>query len=286
MFLLWIFGLLLIAGGLMLWLIAPAGDLPETAQDLQEHLYAHRGLHDGNQTVPENSMAAFEGAVKAGYGIELDVQRTRDGQVVVFHDETLLRVCGAPHRLGELTLDELTAYPLPDGSPIPLLGEVLDLVDGQAPLIVEVKHYGDAQANAAATLEVLEGYQGLYCMESFHPLAVRYFRRHAPHIVRGQLASGGAYQKGGVRLPLHLAMKHLLMNVLSRPHFIAYSYPNDRVACMWLMKHLFRPPLAAWTLRDQSTLDHALHWYQMPIFEGFLPFSQASETEKTNLHNE
>lgn len=270
MFLLWIVALLLLFAGLYLWMIAPADHHPD-ASDLAGWQYAHRGLHDGNHAVPENSLRAFQLAVENGYGMELDVQLTADGQLVVFHDRTLKRVCGIDLALHTLTYDQLKLYPLPDGTIIPLFSQVLELVDGRSPIIVEVKYHGNVTANAEAACKALQGYRGAYCVESFHPLAMYYFRKNAPETVRGQLASGSRHNKGESSLPVHLAMKYLLVNCISRPHFVAYSVPEDKTPSMWLMKNLFKPLLAAWTIRDQYTLDECKGVYDYPIFELFTP---------------
>lgn len=267
--LLWILLCLVLLAGLYLFLIAPGRKRPD-ASALTGWLYAHRGLHGGD--VPENSLAAFSRAVEAGYGIELDVQLTRDGFLVVHHDASLKRVCGADLRICDITFEELCRHPLPDGSCVPLFSDVLALVGGRVPLIVEVKHHGGTARNAASALQQLGAYGGPYCVESFHPLAMRYFRLHAPDVVRGQLAMGGARQPGETGFIAYFALKHLLVNSLSRPHFVAYSYPEDHTLAMWLMRRCFHPLLAAWTLRSQEALDGALaRGYQLPIFEGFIP---------------
>ncbi len=267
--LLWILLCLVLLAGLYLFLIAPGRKRPD-ASALTGWLYAHRGLHGGD--VPENSLGAFSRAVEAGYGIELDVQLTRDGFLVVHHDASLKRVCGADLRICDITFEELCRHPLPDGSCVPLFSDVLTLVGGRVPLIVEVKHHGGAARNAASALQQLGAYGGPYCVESFHPLAMRYFRLHAPDVVRGQLAMGGARQPGETGFIAYFALKHLLVNSLSRPHFVAYSCPEDHTLAMWLMRRCFHPLLAAWTLRSQEALDGALaRGYQLPIFEGFTP---------------
>ena len=268
----WLLGILLAFFALYLFLIAPRRLHRPDASALAPRLYAHRGLHDGNQTVAENGLPAFQKAIDAGYGIELDVQLSRDGVLMVFHDESLKRVCGVDRPLRELTREELAHIPLPDGSAIPTFREVLALVKGQVPLIVEVKYHGSVTANAASAWEHLREYQGPYCVESFHPLAMRYFRQHAPQVLRGQLAAGGKYHKGGeTGFAAWFAMKYLLVNVVSRPHFVAYDVHTDRNLSMALMKHAFHPLLAAWTVRDEKTLAYARKAYQMPIFERFLP---------------
>lgn len=269
--LVWIAVILIALFALYLVLIAPCRKRPD-ASALKGWLYAHRGLHDGNVTVPENSMAAFRRAVEAGYGMELDVQLTRDGRLVVHHDGNLKRVCGVDKNIRDLTYEELCAIPLPDGSRVPLFSEVLALVNGRVPLIVEVKHHGSAAKNAAATLEHLNAYHGTYCVESFNPIAMQYFKKHAPHILRGQLAYGGKWQPEELGAAAHFCLKHLLVNCVSRPHFVAYSVPTDHTLAMWLMKRVFHPLLAGWTIRDQETLNASLaKGYDYPIFERFIP---------------
>lgn len=264
--------ILILLVAVCLFLIAPCMHKVDD-RHLRGWLYAHRGLHDGNVHVPENSMEAFRLAVENGYGMELDVQLTKDGQLVVHHDGNLKRVCGVDKNLRDV---DYAALPLlPDGSKIPLLSEVLAMVNGRAPIIVEVKHYGGAAKVAAASYEVLKRYTGAYCVESFDPTGMLWYRQHAPHIIRGQLASGGEWNKAELNYPSYVALKHLLVNVLSRPHFVAYSVPEDKHFSMWMMKHVFRPHLACWTVRKQNVLDYARkEGYEYPIFEGFEPLRQ------------
>lgn len=266
---LWFLLVLIVLIVLSLFLIAPGVKRPSDAH-LRGWLYAHRGLHDGNVKVPENSMAAFAKALENGYGMELDVQLTRDGQLVVHHDGNVKRVCGVDRRIRETDYADLPL--LPDGSRIPLFSEVLALVNGRAPLIVEIKRHGGAARNADAAWKLLKDYNGPYCVESFDPAALLYFRRNAPHIVRGQLASGGKWNPEDLNYSAYVCLKHLLVNVVGRPHFVAYSVAHDHVPAMWLMKHLFHVPLAAWTIRSQEVLDYARkEGYAYPIFEKFVP---------------
>ncbi|MDD3334488.1 MAG: glycerophosphodiester phosphodiesterase family protein [Eubacteriales bacterium] len=268
--LLWILLILMALFLLYLWMIAPARNKPD-ASALKGWLYAHRGLHDGNHAVAENSLEAFRRAIENGYGMELDVQLTADNRLVVFHDANLKRVCGVDVNLYTLTYDQLMEHPLPDGSKIPLFSEVLALVNGRAPMIVEVKYHHQVECIAAATYEALKPYQGAYCIESFHPLAVRYFKKNAPEVVRGELAYGGKWNRGETNGLEHFCMKHLLPLCLTRPHFIAYSFPDDHSFAMWMMKRVYKPLLAAWTIRDQATLDKVMGVYDFPIFELFTP---------------
>ena len=264
----WLLGIAVLLLCIYLWMIAPDRGRPDTSA-LAGRLYAHRGLYDPDRNAPENSLAAFERAAEAGYGIELDVQLTGDGKLIVHHDGNTKRVCGVDATIRQTAYADLPL--LPDGTPIPAFVDVLALVAGRVPMIVEIKHYGNPTENAARTLDALRGYTGLYCVESFHPLAIRYFRQTAPSIVRGQLAMGGPRNPDDGGWLEYFVLSSLLVNVLSRPHFVAYSCAHDRNLSMWLMKHLYHPLLAAWTIRDQPLLNRVRKTYQMPIFEKFIP---------------
>ena len=185
--------------------------------------YAHRGLHTEDKSVPENSMEAFAQAKEAGYGIELDVQLSKDGEVVVFHDDTLERVCGVDGRVDETDYDKLSELPICGTEQrIPHFGEVLQLVDGSVPLIVELKNGKRNKELCEKTYALLQDYKGDYCIESFNPMIVGWFRRNAKEVFRGQLAGPAKEYVGSVKPPLALLLSRCMLNVVSRPHFIAY----------------------------------------------------------------
>lgn len=261
--------ILALMAGLYLFLIAP-GTGGKDFSPFLGRMYAHRGLFDNAGGVPENSLAAFRGALEAGYGIELDVRLARDGIPVVFHDPDLARLCGAQIPIADLMMEELPQYRLLNTrETIPLFSEVLELVDGRVPLIVEIKHGPNALALAQAVRKVLSEYSGPYCVESFHPLILRWFKRNAPEVIRGQPASG-RLDGEAPRLP-GLALKYLLVNGLSRPDFIAYDFRMDRNLSMLLLRRAFKVPLAAWTVRSPAERDQAAGRYSLQIFEGFKP---------------
>ena len=266
---LWIF--LMVAAAvfaLYLFLIAPRPR--RESGSYAGKMYAHRGLYDNGGQSPENSLAAFQGAVDAGYGIELDVQFSRDGELVVFHDETLARVCGRPERVRDLTREELGNCRLASSfEGVPSFSQVLALVKGRTPLIVEIKPYGQPALLAKRVWEALSAYQGPYVVESFHPLAMRWFHKNAPQVIRGQLAMGRKGKKG--RRLMYWGLKYLLCNCLSRPDFVAYDLHTDRNLSMALMRLLYRPVLAAWTVRTEKEREEAGKRYDLQIFEGFLP---------------
>lgn len=152
---------------------------------------AHRALHDRSARRPENSLAAVRAAVAAGYGIEIDLQLSHDGQAMVFHDEDLARLTGQPGALADRTAADLAAIPLLDADDgIPTLPEVLALVAGRVPLLIEIKDQTLVMAPTdgrleQATARALAGYGGPVAVMSFNPHAVATMARLAPDLPRG-----------------------------------------------------------------------------------------------------
>lgn len=256
---------------LYLFLLMPRFRGRPDIQAFRKTLYAHRGLYDNQGDAPENSMLAFQKAVEQGYGIEMDVQLTRDRIPVVFHDETLKRICGVEGRVRDYTYQELQEFPLCNSEQrIPLFADYLNLVDGKVPLIIEIKIHESAKVVCEAVDKVLQGYKGAYCMESFHPLAVRWYRKNRPEILRGQLSSN--FNKTGKReSPAEFLVHYLLLNFLAKPDFIAYDHNHKKNISRLICKHFYHSMNVAWTIRSQKELDENREDYEWFIFEGFLP---------------
>ncbi len=255
-------------------LLMPRRRRPEAAP-LMRAVYAHRGLHGA---APENSLAAFRAACEKGYGIELDVQLTADGELVVFHDGSLSRMTGKDASLHSLTYAELRELRLGESAErVPTLREVLSLVDGRVPLLVEIKadHAWRAVCESAAAL--LRDYRGAYMIESFHPLAVAWFRRHAPEVVRGQLSSRLTRDKR-YRGIAYFLVENLLLNLVARPDFIAYDMRYPKFLPLALCRRLYRPYTLAWTPRggEEITLAAQTGVFDTVIFE-ILPGEDAAE---------
>ena len=209
--------------GVPLAMLAPGRATKRQRAPFQNMNFAHRGLHSRDMRVPENSLAAFELAASAGYGIELDVQLSRDGQVVVFHDDTLERVCGISARVDELSLDELRELRLcGTDERIPLLSEVLATVRGRGPLIVELKTGRRNRELCEKTYALLSDYRGEVCIESFDPTIVAWFRFHGRDLVRGQLAQPARRYDSSLPRPAAFLLSRGFTNFLCRPQFIAY----------------------------------------------------------------
>lgn len=210
-------------GGLV-FLVAPGRASKKDKKPFMYKNFAHRGLHKKDKTVPENSLAAFERASAYGYGMELDVQLSKDGQVVVFHDDTLNRVCGVDSRVDEKTYDELRQMSLCGSTQtIPLFSEVLKTVRGRGPLIVELKNGKRNEELCEKTYALLSKYSGEYCIESFNPFIVRWFKKNAPEVIRGQLANPPKDYNGEVGPLTAVILGNCLLNFLARPQFIAYK---------------------------------------------------------------
>ena len=266
-------GLLLLAailGGLILSALLYVAVLvrPGRKSSVDETLlcdYAHRGLH--NADTPENSIAAFSRACDAGVGIELDVRLSRDGRVMVFHDFTLLRMTGVEGKLCEWDAADLQGLSLcGSDQTIPTLSEVLRLVDGRVPLLIELKGEGRGTALCEAVGALLETYEGPYCLESFNPFLVRGIRRRLPEAFCGLLYTNLCRDKKSLS-PLYLAGTAMLCNGIAQPHFIAYNQ-NDRDAIpVRLAAGLYHIPRFVWTVRTQAELTEARARGEHPIFE-------------------
>ena len=257
---------------------------------------------------PENSLAAFAAACEAGYGIELDLQLTLDGQVVVVHDADLLRVAGDPRRVEDLTYDELTriplfpasrgskpgdlkAHPLPgaDENPplvvtpahapegyyqhVPLFSDVLKLVAGRAPLIVEYK-FSDNAAWGEREIELmekghalLEAYAGPFVIESFNPSAVNWYKTNHPEVCRGQLSWPAPLNPAK---PLEFAAGLLAFDWLSRPDFVAYDWTGGASPQVRLTRAMGATTVS-WTVRSTAELEQCDQYFDHHIFEAFVP---------------
>ncbi len=233
--------------------------------------YAHRGLHDNASEAPENSLAAFVRAVKAGYGIEMDIQLSKDRIPVVFHDFTLKRVCGREGKVCDYTYQELKEFKLYNsGETIPRFEDVLKAVGGRVPLIVELKvEWMDISVCPLADA-LLQDYRGLYCIESFNPLAILWYRRYRNDVVRGQL-SDGFLKSGEFKGILYFFLQNLLLNWVTKPDFVAYNHKYADVAARKLCRSLYRNMAAAWTIKSQEELERARSKFDIFIFDSFIP---------------
>ena len=261
--------------GLYLWALMPRMTGKPDPAPFRTRLFAHRGLYDNRSDAPENSMAAFRKAVEAGYGIELDVQLTGDGVPVIFHDFTLQRVCNAPGLVKDYTYAELRKFRLFDsGEKIPALKDFLRMVDGRVPLIVEYKSEDTDMSVCRRIAPLLKAYKGTYCIESFNPLVLFWYRKHHPEVMRGQLSDGFIHDKKYqtlTKLPTVFPLQFLLANFLSKPDFIAYNCLYEGNLSRRLCRNLFKAKAAAWTVKRREQLAKAAPDFDVFIFDSFIP---------------
>lgn len=233
--------------------------------------YAHRGLHSDG--VPENSMSAFSAAVEAGYGIELDVRLSSDGELVVFHDDTLDRMTAESGRVDERTTAELKAIKLNGSSDtIPTFREVLELVEGKIPLIVEIKEASGKYDVTEKTVEMLKAYTGPFVVESFNPLAIGRVKKIAPEFMRGFLSQHFCSNKKHKGF-MYFLLQHMMFNFIARPDFIAYRHNDFYMPVLkFIKKHHKKIPLIAWTVENAEDDAKAIeNGFSAIIFQYYHP---------------
>ena len=231
--------------------------------------YAHRGLW--GEGVAENSLTAFRLAAERGIAVEMDVQLSRDGVPVVFHDPLLDRVTGMEGAVRDYDAATLATFRLSGTEDtVPTFAEVLSVIGGRCPILLEIKSDAGWRAVAEAVLPMIREYEGPLCIESFHPLAVRFFRRRAPEVVRGFLWARH-FRHPSFRRPSYFLVWLMVFNCLMRPDFIAAS-AEDLFDFPILMLRLFhKTGYLAWTVRDEETYRAVIPYVHGVIFEGFLP---------------
>lgn len=269
--------ILVIVIGLYLLAIMPRMSHKPDRKPFQGVLYAHRGLHDNETQAPENSMEAFRRAVEAGYGIELDVQVTKDKVPVIFHDFTLRRVCGEEGKVCEYTYEELQKFTLcKSEEKIPKFEDFLKMVDGRVPLIVELKIEWTDVTVCTVVDALLREYRGTYCIESFNPLGLLWYRKYHNSVMRGQLSDAFMHENG-LKGFLYFALEHMLLNFATKPDFIAYNHKYYRTPSRQICRKLYRNLSVAWTIRSQKELEARKKDFDLFIFDSFIPEKRVGE---------
>lgn len=238
---------------------------------LTDTYVAHRGLFDNEGGVPENSLPAFMQAAEGGFTIETDVQMSKDGVLVVFHDDNLKRMTGADVNLIDLTFDELRKLRLLNTDcQIPTFAEFLQAANG-ANLLVEIKTHEHIGEMEQKIYEALQNYEGHYCVQSFNPFIIRWFRKNAPEVVRGTLSC--SFEMA----PWSRHKKHLLADLkLCRwngSQFISYdaeTIENNKAVKRFGKKI----PILCWTIKSQRQYEALRHCFDNMIFDGFIPERQ------------
>jgi glycerophosphoryl diester phosphodiesterase len=236
---------------------------------------AHRGLHDAVLGIVENTAGAVQAALAAGYGIEVDLQISADGEAMVHHDAVLGRLTEGNSRLDRLTSTELKRVKFRGNQERMLsLGDLCDLIDGRVALLPELKSRFDGDRRLAERVaELLSKYKGPVAPMSFDPLQLQVLRQKAPSLPRGIVAAKYKPHPYWDQMPprLRYNMGSLLPATPGRPQFVAYMVDNLPALAPWLARHILCLPLIAWVVRTEAERRRAARYADDIIFEGFRP---------------
>ena len=236
---------------------------------IKETPIAHRGLH--TKDIPENSLSAFENALKNNYAIELDVQFTKDKEVVVFHDENLKRMTNDTRNIEGVNYDELKNLRLGNTNEIiPTLEEVLELVDSKVAILIEIKDCKDYIELSEKTYEILKGYEGNYAIQSFNPFILEWYKNNASEVIRGQLS--GTFTEGSESLNSFekFVLKNMLLNFKSKPNYIGYELEGIPKSKLESLRKK-GVPIIVWTVKNKEDMEKAYKYSDNITFENFLP---------------
>ena len=231
--------------------------------------FAHRGYFDNESGIPENSLPAFQKAIDAGIGIELDVQLSSDGVAMVFHDKTLERMCGIDGYIWDYTSEELQQMTLLGTDyTIPTLDQAVELIGGQVPVIVEHKLDLVDTTLCEYSYGVMKDYDGWWCMKSFDPRALIWYKNNAPEVIRGQLAAEFWHDEQYAGKPLYTALSFMVGNVVARPDFISYNYMHKDNISLKICR-LLGAETACWTIQTQREFDQLKGEFDVVLFDSF-----------------
>ena len=235
--------------------------------------YGHRGLHSAENGAPENTMAAFERCVVHGFGFEFDVRLTADGKLMIMHDDSTLRMTGTDLRISRTSSDELDKLRVGQTEErIPYFSQVLEMVSGRVPLIIELKAENGNHAQLCEAVErELSSYKGEYVVESFDPRVVRWYKLNRPQTARGQLTEDFNSRNSDLTKTLGFVMHNYLTNFLTRPDFIAMRLADREGFTHKMLKNVFGARTVVWTAQTEQEMKQCESEGDTVIFENFIP---------------
>lgn len=244
--------------------------------DFLQRPIAHRGLHNKEHGIVENTLLSFEKAIAEDFAIELDVRLTKDGCCVVFHDSTLARLTNSTKTISEVTVSELNKITLKGTTDkIPTLVETLNFIKGRVPILIEIKNEKNVGGLEEAVLETINNYSGAIAIQSFNPHTIHFFKKKRPEIIRGQLT--GLFENENMVFFKKIILKNLLFTCRNNPDFIAADYRMLTDTAVIFHRKILRKPVFAWTIRDENIMNDSLKLSDNIIFEGFIPHAQLGE---------
>ncbi len=242
---------------------------------LTQRPVAHRGLHDAKTGVIENTPGAVKAALSYGFAIEVDLQISKDGEAMVFHDETLERLTTSKSKVSARTVKQLSRVNFKDTTDrMWSLSDLLQLVQGLVPLFIEIKSQWDNVGPLEQRVaEVLSTYNGPVCVMSFNPQSIIALKQLAPTLTRGLVAGGFTNNAEWAHLSdrQRFKMRHLLYGFEAEVDFIAYHVKALPALAPFVSHTLLRKPLLSWTVRSEQDQRTMKRWADQMIFEGFVP---------------
>ena len=238
---------------------------------------AHRGLHDADNGIIENTPTAIQRAVDKNFAIEVDVQETSDGEALVFHDYTLDRLAEGTGKVIDQPAKDLVQIHMKTGTDrLWLLKDLFDQVDGKVPLVIEIKSLmrRDAQGDFVRQVtDQVAAYKGPACIKTFDPDMLSHARNHNPSVLRGIVADGAEPGPDYARYGRtdRFILRHILHAPRTRPHFISYGVNDLPKAGPSLLHAVFKLPIMTWTVRTEEQRARADRFADQIVFEGFDP---------------
>jgi glycerophosphoryl diester phosphodiesterase len=237
--------------------------------------YAHRGLHNAELGIIENTAGAVRAAIAANYGIEIDVQISADGEAMVHHDDVLGRLTEGEGRLDSLTAAELKRVAFRGSNEhMMTLGELCDLVGGRVTMLLELKSRFDGNSRLPVRVaDILGGYRGAVAPMSFDPRQLAVLQQKAPQLVRGIIAAKYRPHPYWDLMPAWMrhGMGYLVTALTARPQFVAYGIADLPALAPLFARHVLSMPLLTWAVRTPAERQRAIRWADQMIFEGFRP---------------
>jgi glycerophosphoryl diester phosphodiesterase len=238
---------------------------------------AHRGLHNAKRGIIENTGPAFEAAIDKNYGIECDVRPAADGLPVVFHDEMLARLIEGRGPIAKITERQLKGLRhRVGGAPILTFAELLELVSGRVPLLVEIKSEWEPEQKTflSRIASAAAAYRGVIALMSFDPAIMTSIRSLAPKLPRGMISgsyTGGGWWSRRINRKRAASLRNLLESGPVAPDFYAYDVNALPTPVTEYTRKVQGLPLFTWTVRTAKQRRIAANWADAMIFEGFEP---------------
>ncbi|SEQ38776.1 Glycerophosphoryl diester phosphodiesterase family protein [Lachnospiraceae bacterium RM5] len=267
---------------LYLFSLKPNSKRMEALEPFENKYIAHRGYYDNSSDAPENSMAAFRKAKEMNFGIENDIQVTKDDKLIVFHDNTIKRMCGPDKKIAESTYEELLEYNLCGSKEkIPLFKDFIKEMDENTPLVIEIKPEKNAIRACEKLVEEIADFKGDYCVQSFDSRVLAWFRKNKPEVIRGQLSyrfNAGKKNKKKKNKNDHrfsrlaqFLVTNLMLDFYGKPDFISYNHKQKDQFSYKLARKLYKFKNAAWTIKTKEEMENAKDVFNIIIFDSFNP---------------